>query len=381
LNAGEGAKMRVNRDRYQHGSIRKVPRAQGFAWEFRFYATAPDGNRKLKVQTFDSARYPTERDVRKAVEGQLSALNAGTLGGKVAATMGDIIARYMLEEFPALRHSTQTTNKSLLDVHIKPKWQDVRLADVTAIAVKQWLEKLPFGAASKVRARNMISKLLDLAMLWEYIPVNRNPMGLIRVKGSTKRLKQITIITPAQFKALVDALPEPYNLMVLVTGCLGLRVSETLGLKWQDFDFEECTLSIGQVFTHGRVQNVAKTDASGGEIPVPPKLCEILKERKSKQAHEISWVFAGSKTGSPYSDATILGKHLKPTAARLGIQGLGWHTLRHSYKSWMAAAKIGPAQMKDLMRHSDISTTMDVYGKTLTPEMREANALVAGQLL
>jgi integrase len=373
--------MRVNRERYQHGSVRKVPRAQGFAWEFRFYATAPDGKRKLKVQTFDSLRYPNQSDVRKAVEGQLSALNAGTLGGKVAATMGDIIARYMLEEFPALRHSTQTTNQSLIDLHIKPKWQDVRLADVTAIKVKQWLDKLPFGAASKVRTRNMLSKLLDLAMLWEYIPVNRNPMELIRVKGSTKRQKKITIITPAQFKALVDALPEPYNLMVLVTGCLGLRVSETLGLKWADFNFEDCTLSIGQVFTHGQVQNVPKTDASGGEIPVHPKLCEILKDWKGKQTHEHSWVFASDKTGSPYSDATILNNYLKPAAVKLGIQGLGWHTLRHSYKSWMAAAKISPAQMKDLMRHSDISTTMDVYGKTLTAEMREANALVAGQLL
>jgi integrase len=373
--------MKVSRERYQHGSVRKVPRAQGFAWEFRFYITAPDGKRKLKVQTFDSAKYPTERDVRKAVEGQLSALNAGTLGGKVAATLGTIIDRYMTEEFPALRHSTQTTNKSLIDLHVRPKWQDVRLVYVTALTVKQWLDTLPFGAASKVRARNMVSKLLDLAMLWEYIPINRNPMELIRVKGSTKRLKQITIITPEQFKALVDALPEPYNLMVLVSGCLGLRVSETLGLKWEDFNFDECTLSIRQVFTHGQVQNTAKTDASGGEIPVHPKLCAILQERQRKQAHDHSWVFASSKTGSPYSDATILSKYLKPAAAKLGIQGLGWHTLRHSYKSWMAAAQINPAQMKDLMRHSDISTTMDVYGRTLTPEMRAANALVTGQLL
>jgi integrase len=257
----------------------------------------------------------------------------------------------------------------------------VRLADVTAIAVKQWMDKLPFGAASKVRARNMVSKLLDLAMLWEYIPVNRNPMELIRVKGSTKRQKQITIITPAQFKALVDALPEPYSLMVLVSGCLGLRVSETLGLKWTDFDFKEGTLTIGQVFTHGEVQNVPKTDASGNPIPVHPKLCAVLQARQARQDHDYAWVFASPKTGSPYSDATILSKYLKPAAIKLGIQGLGWHTLRHSYKSWMAAAKISPAQMKDLMRHSDIETTMNVYGKTLTPEMRVANTLVAGQLL
>jgi Phage integrase, N-terminal SAM-like domain len=145
--------------------------SQGFAWEFRFYITAPDGKRKLKVQTFDSGRHPTERHVRKAVEGQLSALNAGTLVGKVGATLGTIIDRYMAEDFLTLRHSTQTTNKSLINLHIRPRWENVRLADVSAMAVKQWLDKLPFGAASKARARNMLSKLMDLAMLWEYIPV------------------------------------------------------------------------------------------------------------------------------------------------------------------------------------------------------------------
>jgi integrase len=36
--------------------------------------------------------------------------------------------------------------------------------------------------------------------------------------------------------------------------------------------------------------------------------------------------------------------------------------------------------MRDLMRHSDIATTMDVYGHTLTPELRKSNSLVARQL-
>jgi hypothetical protein len=102
--------------------------------EFRFYITAPDAKRKLKVQTFDSARHPTERHVRKSVEGQLSALNAGTHGGKVGATLGTIIDRYMAEDFLTLRHSTQTT-QSLIDLHIRPKWENVRWADVSAMAV------------------------------------------------------------------------------------------------------------------------------------------------------------------------------------------------------------------------------------------------------
>jgi integrase len=158
-------------------------------------------------------------------------------------------------------------------------------------------------------------------------------------------------------------------------------VSETLGLKWHDFDFDANTLSIGQVFTHGRVQNTPKSDASGSEIPVHPKLCGLLREWGDRQTHDWPWVFASAKTGSPYSDSTSLAKHVKPAALKLGITNLGWHSLRHSYKSWMAAAKISPAQMKDLMRHSDIETTMNVYGRTLTPEMRAANATIAAQLL
>jgi integrase len=341
----EGGEMKVRRERYQHGSVRKVPRSQGFAWEFRFYITSSNGKRKLKVQTFDSIKYPTARDVRIAVESQLSSLNAGTLGGKVAATLGTIIDRYIKEEFPSLRHSTQTTNKSLIDLHIRPKWQDVRIADVTALSVKQWVDRLPFGAASKARARNMISKLLNLAMLWEYIPVGRNPMELVKVKGSTKRTKKLTIITQAQFRDLVNVLPEPYNLMLLVTGCLGLRVSETLGLKWCDFNFGEGTVNFNQVFTHGEVQKLPKTDASGGGLPVHPRLCEILLDWKSRQQHDHSWVFPSKKTGSPYSDSTILTDYLKPAAMKLGINGLGWHMLRHSYKTWMAAAKVDPASL------------------------------------
>jgi hypothetical protein len=81
-------------------------------------------------------KYPTERDVRNAVEGQLLALKAGTIGGKLAAKLGTMIDRYMAEDFFTLRRFTQTTSKSLIDLHIRPRWEGVRLADVTPIAAR-----------------------------------------------------------------------------------------------------------------------------------------------------------------------------------------------------------------------------------------------------
>jgi integrase len=372
--------VKISRQRYQTGSISKVQRAHGFAWVFRYRVTDSDGKRKLKLQTFSSTEYPTERDVRLAVQGQLAALNADTLAGRVNVTFSILIDRYYVEEFATLRHSTQTTNKSILELHIRPKWGGYRLQDLTPLEVQHWLNSLPFGAASKARARNMISRLLDLAMLWGYLAVDRNPMQLIKIKGSTKRRKELVIITPSQFRALVSALPEPYSLMVLVCGCLGLRVSEVLALRWNDFDLPAKTVAIHQVFTHSKIQDLPKTDSSGAAMPVFDKLATALHDWHSRQAPDAIYVFPSPRSGHPYSDSTILARHLKPAAAKLGINGLGWHTFRHSYKTWLATAKVPSAIMKDMMRHSDISTTMDVYGRTLTPELREANTLVAGQL-
>jgi hypothetical protein len=62
----------------------------------------------------------------------------------------------------------------MLETHIRPKWGEYRLPDVKAYAVQKWLETLTFGPASKKRAKGMIGRLLDRAMLWEYIPVERN---------------------------------------------------------------------------------------------------------------------------------------------------------------------------------------------------------------
>jgi hypothetical protein len=64
-------------DRYQHGSVRKVKRAHGFAWEFRYYVME-GSKRKPKVQTFESAIYETDKDLRQHLESFVVKLNEKT---------------------------------------------------------------------------------------------------------------------------------------------------------------------------------------------------------------------------------------------------------------------------------------------------------------
>lgn len=82
-------------------------------------------------------------------------------------------------------------------------------------------------------------KLFDLSMLWEYLPLERcNPIEVIRIRNVTKRQKEAVVLTPEQFREVIRRLPAHVNMVAITMVCLGLRVSEALGLQWQDIDWQ-----------------------------------------------------------------------------------------------------------------------------------------------
>ena len=61
---------------------------------------------------------------------------------------------------------------------------------------------------------------------------------------------------------------------------------------------------------------------------------------------------------------------------KAGIGGLGTHSLRHIYRSWLDAVGTPIVVQQKLMRHADIRTTMNTYGDVVTDEMTVASGKV-----
>ena len=215
-------------------------------------------------------------------------------------------------------------------------------------------------------------------MLWGLMDVQRNPMELVKLKGTSKRLKKPQILTPENFQELVSMLREPYRTMVIVAMCTGMRVSEVLALRWEHIDFEAGAMLVQQGVVNGRIGRV-KTEASNDYIPLDPAFAQILLYWKGDRSSGL--VFPSHITGGCYYAGVIQQQILKPAGEKIGLQGIGWHVFRHTYRSLLdeTGAPIGVQQK--LMRHSNVATTMNVYGNASLRAKQRANSKVVQMVM
>jgi len=314
--------------------------------------------------------------VVQAILLRLNAEQPAAIGG---AEFGAVIARYEQEEMPE-RYSTRSAYQSYIKNQIKPRWAQTPMSAVKPMAVEDWLKHLDLAPKTKSHVRGLMHTIFQCAERWEL--TEKNPIKLVRVKGGTKRLKTPRVLTPQQFHLLPPLIREPYRTMVLVAGCLGLRVSEIVALQWDDFDFSALTLLIQRSIVHGRVGDV-KTEYSRDSVPLDPALAEALQQHKARcYPTREGWLFANPVTGRPYHQEEIQKKHIREAGVAAGIGGdIGWHTFRHSYRSWSDETGAPLTVQKELMRHASIQTTMNIYGKAMTDSKRQAHNKVVEMVL
>jgi integrase len=204
-----------------------------------------DGKRALRSQYFDGALYKTEKAVRQKVEVQLLKLNEGTEYARAnEVTFNALLDRYVAEEMPA-RRATRGSYTSIINKRLRPQWGGYLVSEIRPAEIHAWFQSLDLAPVSKGHLRSLMHKMFDLATLWEYLPLERrNPIEIVKIKNVTRRNKEAVVLSPDQFREVVRRLPAHVNMIAITMSCLGLRVSEALGLRWEDFDWQHSTVTI-----------------------------------------------------------------------------------------------------------------------------------------
>lgn len=437
--------MKFTRQRFQRGTLRKVARANNqWAWEYRYQDPTTNTRKSMFLSTEKFPTQVAVERYLEAFVLKLNSENAALVIHEPTfnALLDRFTEEEKLLEIKQRRpgdrcmsegelsYSTVVSYLSVIK-RVREKWGTTRITRMKPVQVQDWLKKMDAAPKTKGHIKAIVHRLFEKAMLWELVEWQRNPMELVEIKGISKRQKKPIVLTVEQYYLLLELLPQPYRTMVIVSQCTGLRAEEVLALEWPDIDFENLSMRVVRAVVHGRVETV-KTEYSEDELPLDPDFAGILLDWKREcEAHGrkaldegttplpgLDLVFTSPATGRHFHTAPIQQDYIRsagcclvecptcgaregvwcltdsptPNGKRLPLHkerwkaagrygSVGWHTFRHTYRSWLddTGAPVGVQQK--LMRHAQISTTMNVYGNALMDAKREANSKVVRRAL
>lgn len=163
------------------------------------------------------------------------------------------------------------------------------------------------------------------------------------------------------------------HLTIPIAMYTGLRIGEILALQWLDVDLNRKLISVSKnsetIKGKGTILQTPKTESSIREVAIPNQLYDILI-KFAPQKDEEWYNFITSNRSKPQDHRTAL-RSAELLLAKIGVEYKGFHSFRHSYATKMLESGVNTKVVSDLLGHSNISTTLNIYSHTSNDLKRE----------
>ncbi|CCF85810.1 tyrosine-type recombinase/integrase [Nitrolancea hollandica] len=338
-----------------------------------------DGKRKRKYLYGD-----TRREVAEKLNAVLRDQQQGLPATDGRQTVDQFLTRWLEESAkPRLRPRTFESYRMIVTRHLIPGLGRIPLSKLGPQDVQHYMNRKR-GAGLSARTvqyhRAVLRRALNQALRWGLIP--RNVATLVDPPKSTRPALRFLSTDEARV-FLGSVRGHRLEALYTVALALGLRQGEALGLAWEDVDLEAGLLTIRYALQRvdGKLTRVApKTEKSRRVIAMPAVALAALRQHRTRQLEErlvagSRWQEAGfvftTSIGTPL-DARNLTRHFHQLREAAGLPWLRFHDLRHAYGSLLAAQGVHPRVAMELMGHSQLAVTMQVYTHVAPELAREA---------
>lgn len=344
---------------------------------------------KRKRQTF-------YRKTRKEAAAKLNEELANLRKGGIVASSDTTVESFLrmwLEETVQGHKAPRTVESytSTIQQHIIPELGRYRIGKLDQSHVQTMLNsKKASGLSARTVAyiRAILRAALNDAM--QRGIVVRNVAAFSKPPRGEKRDAQPFTIEEVRrfFASIAD---DRFEAAYVIAGTLGLRRGEVLGLRWLDIDEQGGTLTVRQQVqrVEGKDQiQPLKTKRSIRTLPLTTNVREALDRRMQHQAEERMlagdrWQESGlvftSTVGTIMNPGNFYNRY-RQALDRAGLPPHTFHDLRHTASTLLVRQGVHPRVAMEILGHSQIAVTMDVYSHVVGDSMRDAMASIEGAL-
>ncbi|MBC2904120.1 tyrosine-type recombinase/integrase [Streptomyces cupreus] len=363
---------------------KRNPNGAGSIWqrkdgrfEARVYVPQPDGTRKRKTvygATWDECDEKRQELVRRDRQG----IPTPSRSAKLSEWLP-----YWLEEYirPNRKRTTYIKYEMHVRLYLVPLLGSRRLESLTTANVRQMLSKVTVqaSAATAKEAHRVLRTAITAACRDELI--GRNVVQLVPApRVEPRELRPWSLEETLTF--LEEARSDPLYTAFVLAVALGLRRGEILGLQWRDVDLDRRTLTVRTTLHRGGNELYLDTTKNrrARVIPIPQMCVAPLRWQRLRQAdrraaagekwHESDHVFT-TRSGRPIEPRNLYRSFLRISEAA-GLPQVRLHDTRHGCASLLFAAGVAPRTVMEILGHSQIAVTMNVYTHVSDGDRREA---------
>jgi integrase len=293
---------------------------------------------------------------------------------------------------PSLRPRTFDRYEQYLRLHAIPEIGRLPLAKLGPQHLQRlYATRLESGLSptSVAHLHAVLHRALDQAAKWGLVTRN---VASLATRPRIKRQEMATL-SPEQAKAFLEAAQgdrlEALYVLALTTG---MRQGELLALRWRDVDLEAGTVQVRATLQRTRdgfTLVEPKTASSRRQVALAETAVANLRRHRAAQGEERlrlgpAWedndlIFA-NEVGRPIEATNLIRRSFHRLLERAAVPRIRFHDLRHTAATLLLAQGMHPKVVADMLGHSQIAVTLNLYSHT-TPAMHRQAALAMDALL
>lgn len=312
----------------------------------------------------------------------------GTLTSTRNETLETFLLKWLQYEIqPKVRERTYQTYQQVVRRHLLPVLGQIALQKLTSWDIQDLYEQKrreQIAASTIAKIHRMLSHALKDAVKLGH--VLRNVSEFVELPAIKKQERVTQALTFEQARTLLAvAKDDPLEALYVLALTTGLRQGELLALKWSDLDLTYGKLQVQRALIRVKkgkaIIDTPKSPTSRRCIRLPQLAIEALtrhqrrqhlthqKGTRSKRAPE--WVFCDEQ-GVPLQATRLVRQSFQPLLAKAGLPSIRFHDLRHSTATLLFTLGVHPKIVQELLGHSQIFVTLDIYSHILPTLQEEA---------
>lgn len=376
---GEKRPRKKEEDRRQsQGEGGKRKRADG-RWERTLDLGWKDGKRQVKYfygKTLAEANRKRSAAIKALEDGGTASPSGEKLGTFLLRWLTDVKAR-------RISRSTLDDYQSKARLHIIPALGQIPLRELTALHVEAFFTQLgkTHKDATVKKCYTILNSALRQARRWRMVTYNVVAEGVDAPTVARYEAATLTIPEAGRFLMAVEAdrLAALWELAILT----GARKGELTGLRWEDLDLGAGIVHIRHSLNtrfKGWTLDPPKTADSRRDLPLPPDMVDSLRRHHARQAEErlavgpvwqdLGFVFTSS-IGTPLHRSNLT-RTFHAMCDRAGVPRMRIHDIRHTVGTLMRALKVDLKDISELLGHSGVGITGDLYVHPVPMQLVEA---------